>query len=286
MRKTLLLLLATVITLAPDGSAFGSVGSGQSDKSTTARELYVPFEDLNVILEGQPRRVLLSREEYQQLKKAAVTEAEARPSRDAAILAADYRIDVQSGRALITGELSIEVLVPGIHALPLDLAGVGLRKAELDDGNAPIGRSDEGRLDLFVSGKGLHTLRLELVAPLETTAATQVLNYRLPTPAATKVRLTVPGDVEVKAGAETISRELDEAGSVTRFELVPRRGDVSLVMTLNSKLLRQERIVVARSVMVDEVTQVYERLHATFSMTALHKAVDTFEFRLPEGFEV
>lgn len=286
MRKTLLLLLATVITLAPDGSAFGTVGSGQSDKSTTARELYVPFEDLNVILEGQPRRVLLSREEYQQLKKAAVAEAEARPSRDAAILAADYRIDVQSGRALITGELSIEVLVPGIHALPLDLAGVGLRKAELDDGNAAIGRSDEGRLDLFVSGKGLHTLRLELVAPLETTAATQVLNYRLPTPAATKVRLTVPGDVEVKAGAHTISRELDEAGSVTRFELVPRRGDVSLVMTLNSKLLRQERIVVARSVMVDEVTQVYERLHATFSMTALHKAVDTFEFRLPEGFEV
>lgn len=286
MRKTLLLLLAAVAIPHLSASAASGIGLTRTGDAMTARELYVPYEDLNVILEGQPRRVLLSREEYAQLKKAAIAEAEARPGHNAAILAADYRVEVQAGRAAITGELSIEVLVPGIHALALDLAGVGLRKAELDGGNAAIGRSDDGHLDLFVSGKGLHGLRLELVAPLETTAATQVLNYRLPTPAATRVRLTVPGDVEVKAGAETISREVEQDGSATRFELVPRRGDVSLVMTLNSKLLRQERVVVARSVIVAEVTQVYERLHATFSMTALHKAVDAFEFRLPAGFEV
>lgn len=286
MRKTLLLSLSTVVALAWSGHVPGGLAFAKAAEFREVRELYVPFEDLNVILEGQPRRVLMSREEYQELKKAAAAEAEARPGHHAAILAADYRIEIQAGRAVITGELSIEVFVPGVHALALDLWGVGLRKAELDDGNAPIGRSDDGHLDLFVSGKGLHTLRLELVAPLETTAATQVLNYRLPTPAATRLRLTVPGDVEVKAGAETISREVKQDGSVTRFELVPRRGDVSLVMTLNSKLLRQERVVVARSVMVAEVTQVYERLHGTLSMTALHKAVDAFEFRLPEGFEV
>ena len=129
-------------------------------------------------------------------------------------------------------------------------------------------------------------MRLEMVAPLETTAATQVLNYRLPTPAATRLRLTVPGDVEVKSGTETVSRQVDQAAGLTRFELVPRRGDTSVIMTLNSRLLRQERVVVARCVIVDEVTQAYERLHATFSMAVLHKAVDSFGFALPEGFEV
>ena len=42
----------------------------------------------------------------------------------------------------------------------------------------------------------------------------------------------------------------------------------------------------ARSVLVDEVTEAYERLHATISMGVLHRAVDSFRFRVPEGFDV
>ncbi len=286
MRKRMSLLLVTAAILTAGERAMCEGSTIRPSEPPTVREVFVPFEDLNVILEGQPRRVLLTREEYQQLKAAAKAEAESRPELAAAILAADYQIEVQTGRAIIKGELVLEVLRPGVHALTLDLAGVGLRLATLDGANAPIGRADDGHLELFVSGVGQHGLHLELVAPLETTAATQVLNYRLPTPASTRMRMTVPGDVDVKSGAETISRQVDQAAGVTRFELTPRRGDVSLVMTLNSRLLRQERVVVARSVMVDEVTQAYERLHATFSMAVLHKAVDSFEFRVPEGFDV
>ena len=63
-----------------------------------------------------------------------------------------------------------------------------------------------------------------MVAPLETTAARQVLNFRLPRPAAASLRLTVPGDVELKSGADVISRTVDKAARQTRFELLPRDG--------------------------------------------------------------
>ena len=104
--------------------------------------------------------------------------------------------------------------------------------------------------------------------------------------AATQLRLTAPGDVEIKEGADVVSRTVDDAAKVTRFELLPREGDTSLVMTLNSHLQRHQRAVVARSVLIDEVTQAYEKLHATVSLGILYRAVDRFSFAVPEGFEI
>ena len=119
--------------------------------------------------------------------------------------------------------------------MPLELSGVGIRQATLDGDGAPLGFNAEGRLGLFAEGKGRHELALEMVAPLETTAARQVLSFKLPRPSSARMRLSVPGDVEVKSGAEVISREVDEAAGVTRFELLPQQGDAQLVMTLNSR---------------------------------------------------
>ena len=106
-----------------------------------------------------------------------------------------------------------------------------------------------------------------------------MLNFRLPRPAAARCSLTAPGDVETQGRADVISRTVDEVTQVTCFELLPRAGDTSLVMTLNSHLQRQQRAVVARSVLLDEVTQAYEKLHATVSLGILYRAVDQFQFR-------
>ena len=46
------------------------------------------------------------------------------------------------------------------------------------------------------------------------------------------------------------------------------------------------RVVLARSVVVDEITAAYERLHVTASMDILHGATDQFRFVVPAGFEI
>ena len=79
---------------------------------------------------------------------------------------------------------------------------------------------------------------------------------------------------------------MDQAAGVTRFELLPQPGDTTVVMSLNSHLQRRDQAVAARSVLVDEVTSAYERLHATVSLAVLHRAVDRFRFVVPKGFEI
>jgi len=261
-------------------------GTRAGEPEPMVREIYVPFGELDVLLEDQPQRVLLSREEYEELLDKAKVVPEARAPQAAIVASADYVATVEPERARLTGTLAVEVLEEGLHAVKLDLSGVGLRRATLDGRSAAIGRAENGPLELFVEGKGRHELFLEMVAPVETTAATQVLNVRLPRPPAATLRLTVPGDVEIKSGADVAGRVVDEAAGVTRFELLPQQGAMTLAMTLNSRLMRRQRAVVARSVVVDEVTEAYERLHATVSMRVLHQAVDGFRFVVPQGFEI
>jgi hypothetical protein len=252
--------MIAIVTLALS-ILISSIASAQKPEALKppVREIYVPSEEMNVLLEGNTQRVLLSRQEFDDLQaKAKKTPVEVTP-REALILSADYEVTLDNSRAEIKGTLELEVLVDGLHALPLDLVGVGVRRAVLDDRNAPIGRAaaTNGPLTLFVSGRGKHRLLLDMVTYLETNASQQILNFQLPRPAAARLRVTVPGNVEVKQGASLISRTVDETAGVTRLELVPVTGPMQLVMSLNNRQLRQQRVVVVRGIQVAEVTSAY-----------------------------
>ena len=250
------------------------------------REIFVPFTDLDVLLQHQPNRVLLSRDEYNALIEKAKKTPETPAPAPAVSLSGDYNVTVHDRRAHITGTLLIDVLADGLHAVPLDITGVGLQSAKLDGRSAAIGRGDGGRLTLLVEGKGRHRLDLQMVAPLQAEAARQVLQFRLPRTSAARLRLNVPGDVEIKSGAELLSRIFDAQAEVTHFELLARGGTVALVMSPNSRLKRRQRTVVARSVLVAQLTEAYEKLHATVSLDVLHCGVDRFRFVVPNGFEI
>jgi len=276
----LLAIVLTGITL------FASLASAAPPDDKPIREIFVPFDDLNVLLQGDAERAFLTRQEYEDLiAKAKQSPVEHAPHQ-LLLLSADYDATIQQERASIRGTLWIEVLEPGLHAIPLELSGVGIRTALLDGKPAALGRDAQGQVTLFVEGKGQKQLELDLVTVLQTSAAQQSLQFTLPTPAATKLHVSVPGNVEVRSGAAVVSRSVDQQAGVTRFELLPQRGPLSLVMSLNNKLLLERRVVMARSVIVDEMTQAYERLHATVSLGVLHGAVDQFRFRVPAGFEV
>ncbi len=259
-----------------------SIGAGEPSH---VRELYVPFEDLERVLEAAGQRVFLTRQEYAKLLQQADRTADDPPPLSMALLSARYEVTVANSRAQLTGRILLETTVDRLQAVPLDLAHVGVQRATLDGQPAAIGMQD-GQTVLFVSGRGRHELILEMVLPVEVTAARQKLQYRLPTAAAMQWRLVVPGDVEIRGGAEVLQREVDTAAGVTRFELLPSSGDTTLEMTLNNRLAQQQSVVVARQVIVDELTEAYERLHAIASMKMLHGASQRFRIILPDEFEV
>ena len=272
MRSTLILLCA--------------VGLATAAEPEVRRDLMVPFEDLHLLLGSGTQRVLLPQEEFEDLVTRARREEAERPPRSAVLSRAEYTIQVEGEHALIEGTMGLDVLSDGVHALHFPLSGVGLLRLQLGDEGAALGRDATGTLMLVVDKAGAHTLSMAAVAPVQTSAARQKISIRLPSAGAAKLRLTVPGDVEVKSGASVVSRTFDEEKAETRFELLAPRDQLNLEMTLNSRLLKEDRVVLAQSVVVVEVTEAYESLHATVSLDILHRALDRFEFELPTGFEV
>ena len=246
-------LRACLAALALAFCATAAQAQSPADEPRTTREIFVPVADLKVLLESEPHRVLLSRQEYDDLlEKASTRTPEKHVPHPVVTVSSDYDITVEEGRAKLRGTIAIDVLDDGLHALPLDFGGVGLLAAKLDEQPAAIGFAADGRLNLLLSGQGRHQLALDMVAPLEMNSAQQYLGFRVTNAAVGRWRLTVPGDVEIKSGANVVSRVVDEAAKLTRFELLPGapgtpgRGDCIIAMSLNSHLQRSEQAVASR----------------------------------------
>ncbi len=262
-------------------------GTPATPRELPEREIFVPIDDLRVILLSDVQRVLLTREQYDELAaKVRAAHRTAGVKQPAAVLSAEYAAQVEENRVRITGTLIVSAPDDQWSAVELDLSGVALRSAVLDDKPAALGRNPAGTPILFVRGAGRHVLTLEILAAVETAAAERTLGFQIPTPPATRLRLSVPGDVELKSGAAVMRRHKNEAARTTEFELLPRRGRNDLVLSLNNRQLQKDRVVVVHEVFVDEITSAYERLHLTASLAVLHGATDRFRFALPSGFEV
>ncbi len=269
--------------------SLGSTVQGAAPKKPKERKervLFVPFEDLALILNGPNERVFMTRDEYRALQTEAAKRPPTKAPQATVMLNATYEATVQENIATLRGQLEIEVLDPGLHAIPLAVQGVSLRSATLDGKTASIGRGPKGRLVLFVRGQGQHQFELELQTPVVVAAAQQSLQFQLPQAASTTLHVTVSGNVEVKSGASVVQRQYDQTADQTRFELLPENNVMALVMSLNNRRLLQGRVVAARSVLVSELTTSYERLHATVEMRVLHGAVERFLFDVPSGFQI
>lgn len=284
--STLIALLYCLVNPTTHAQQPDANNSPAQASQPAPRELLVPFSDLHVLLGNETRRVFMTREELAKLKADAKHAPDEALPQQVALLSAQYDAKLESGRAILNGQLQIEVLADGLHALPLSISGVGIRSAQLDKQPAALTSADGGIVQLIVQGRGMHELRLEMVLPIATAAAQQSLSWTVPIPPATKFHLSVPGNVEMKSGAAIVNRRVDDAAAVTHFDLLPTPGAMNLVMSLNNKRLRDETTTLARGVMISEITQGYQRLHANLSMNVLHGAADEFRIGIPRDYDI
>lgn len=264
---------------------FAGVCHAQPQPETRVREIFVPFDAISGVLGGENERVFLTREEYRALEAEARKRPPVAAPQPVVLLSADYNATLREGVAVLTGHLELELLSDGLQSVPLPFEGVAIRSAVLDGATAPLARGPQG-LVLFARNPGRHVLDLEFHAPVVISAAQQSLQLRLPTAGSSTLRVAVPGNVEVKSGAQVVARQYDAAADQTRFELLQPAGPLAVVMSLNNRRLREDRVVLSRSVLVAELTTSYERLHATVEMNVLHGAVDRFLFDVPAGFQI
>ncbi|MEL7337747.1 MAG: hypothetical protein AAFN70_16255, partial [Planctomycetota bacterium] len=240
------------------------------DKDTPVirREVFLPMDQLSVLIGGDHQNVLLDRDEYETLRKAAAAvelAAKDQPQLSdttTGIIRADYDIRLEKGRARIDSRMAIDVMRDGLHRITLPVQGVSLRAAfvstdapgspahdqmlqrldtaQADDSAAMVGM-ENNRHHVFLNGNpdGLrHYLVARWAVPVATDRAVQSLSVRLPSVGAGTLRLSVDGDVELKSGAVVISRRVAKDENRTYFELLPSPQTFNLVLSMNNKRKR------------------------------------------------
>lgn len=288
MKKVTLIAMVAVVTCSFFGARVYSQGPSTKDKTPDPfhRHIYVPFESLDILLDGNSNRVLLTRAEYDALLKSARTREIKRAPLDSAIVSAQYTGEISEGVALIKGVLIVEPLNEGLVQIPLPFSGVAIRNATLGDQPAKLWRNEKGQIVLLMTSNSRETLNVEMTVPMQTSAARQSMSIQLPSPSATRFNLTVPGNVEVKSGIPVANRVYDADKNTTEFDLLATRESMTIVMSLNNRLLKDERVAVSRSVMIHKLTPHTQEMHVTCSMDVIHGALEEVEFNVPMGFQV
>jgi hypothetical protein len=279
LRISMLMLLSYCVV-------FGDVPPAIAQQDEMKREIYVPFDDLKTVLASGIQRIYLPRNEYEDLLKKANVKPGDTPPQQALLLSAKYRINILGDSALVVGDFQVESLAVGLQQLPLGFSGVSILDVTVDEDAASLVRDSEQLVRLLLPSIGKSQVQFSMSAAVHHAAAEQTLTVLLPHAANSKIDLIVPGNIEIKSGASVLKRTVDEEQNVTRFELMAKPGLLQITMSLNNKRLKTEEIVVARNVLVAELTQAIQRLHGTFSMQVQQGAASDFRFAIAAGFQV
>ena len=178
MNKTILIATIALVSTALFGKTLFAQDKSAHKKSPKEfhRQIFVPFESLDVLLQGNSNRVLLTRVEYDELLKSAKTREIKRAPLDSAIVSARYSGEVSEGVAIIKGELVVDSLNEGLVQIPLPFSGVAIRSAMVGDQPAKLWRNPKGQIALLTSSKSRQTLTIELTVPMQTSAARQSMS--------------------------------------------------------------------------------------------------------------
>ena len=221
-----------------------SVHGGDTSKAegpdvlSAPRRVYVPMEDLDVVLNRDKRGVLLSNAQFLELSQRAKQNAQeaARLPAKIVLTGAQYDARPTGERLLVTARITFMQFEEGWQMLPLSFQGLSVEKATIDGEPARLGRAGENGqtvLQLFHDRVGKGVLVLEFSAPLAAVGGDKVAVFRPLPRAVQRLRMTVPAGKHLVARGLSVERpaasdqeavyEIDfNGGSEIRLQITDR----------------------------------------------------------------
>ena len=279
-----------VLALAVFSSFFIEINAQENpsspDKKQTTRVLYVPFENLNILFDGSSQHVYLSKKEYEGLLEKAKIEPVEKTPRDFVYSSVEHKSEILGSYAVINTKLTVETFRDGLHAIPIDFKNVSLQSATLGGKPAPLGKNTNNQTIIFLSGKSIHEVDLQFVSLVKVETARQSVGFQLPTAATSTFSIAVAGNVELTSGPAVVGRVYDADVNRTSFQLVPSRDLMSMTMSVNNKKLQAKKSILAKSVVIHELTSNYEQIHARVNVDILYGSTNEVRFGLPSDFQI
>jgi hypothetical protein len=188
-------LLVSLLIFGTHLSAQPPAGNGAAD-GPAGRRVYVPLEDLDVILDQDKQGVILPRAEFLKLAAEAKKQLDENPASPRAIVVsrAQYSARTQDNELVISAVIEFSQLARGWQNVTLPFTGMSVEGAMLDDKPAEIGRAaGDGRpLVVFTRQPGRHTIKLELSTPLVNVGSDQAAGFGLAPISSASLEISLP----------------------------------------------------------------------------------------------
>ncbi|MHC4658092.1 MAG: hypothetical protein ACYS83_02795, partial [Planctomycetota bacterium] len=252
-------------------------------------DIYVPYQDLAVLIEPADKAMLMDRAEFEKLLAAAQANAEGTDSLELGqVRHAEYSATISGEELLLTGKLEVVSASEGPVAVPLGFAQIGLTRVLLDDKPAPLGYDRRGRLTLVVNRKGSYQLEMAGTAKLkELSTGGMQFSIALPAAVAGKMKLSAVGDLEIHATVPASKPIYDKQADRTNTELtVGGQNRLTVVLLGNGRREDDQAILLGESAATISLTRSHQVMNCLYTVHVLRRGVRELQFRLPSEWTI
>src|SRR5262245_28790217 len=254
------------------------------------RRVFVPVEDLDVILEHDKQGVILSRAEFLKLAadaKKNVAETPESPHK-LVVSGAQYMARVQDDQLIVSAVIQLNQLARGWQTATLPYRGLAVESATLDDKPARIGRgAADGRpLVLLSQDAGKHTLKLELAAPLATVGSDKVAAFGLAPISSATLNLSLPAGKFLHVDELPLERSAAADQSATYAVALGGKSGVALRITDRQTQHDGASLVFAGTAIGLHVAPEERTWRAVTSLNVFGKPIDNLTFAVPRSLDI
>ncbi|MCX7406884.1 MAG: hypothetical protein NTZ32_02270 [Planctomycetales bacterium] len=253
-----------------------------------ARRIFVPAEDLDVVVERDKRGAMLTKGKFEELLALAKSNAEQAPPANVPLVLtnSEYAARVVGDQLLLSITAEVTQFASDWQTVSFAMQRLSIEKALLDDEAAMIGRNADGSVSLLSDKPGKHTLKLELSTELNSLGSDQVAAFSLLRAPSGSLTLTLPAGKRLFVGALQLERPAPLEQAADYKVAIGGAPGIQLRITDRAAENAADALTFATTGYGLHVAPGEVTWHALTTLQVFGKPVDRLTFSVPSSLEI
>ncbi len=281
------MVLATVLAWSFSASALAQSRDLATELSD-ARRVFVPAEDIDVVVERDKRGAMLTKGKFEELLALAKANAEKAPPANVPLVltSSEYAARVVGDQLLLSVTAEVTQFASDWQTVSFAMQRLSIEKALLDDEAAMIGRNADGSVSLLSDKPGKHTLKLELSTELNSLGSDQVAAFSLLRAPSGSLSLTLPAGKRLLVGALQLERPAPLEQAADYKVAIGGAPGIQLRITDRAAENAADALTFATTGYGLHVAPGEVTWHALTTLQVFGKPVDRLTFSVPSSLEI
>ena len=289
--KNLIARCLIAVTCFVAWSFAGNVYAQPRDLATElgdARRVFVPAEDLDVVVERDKRGAMLTKAKFEELLALAKANAGKAPPANVPLVLtnSEYAARVVGDQLLLSVTAELTQFAADWQTVSFAMQRLSVEKATLNDEPAMIGRNQDGSVALLSDKPGKHTLKLELSTELNSLGSDQVAAFSLLRAPSGSLSVTLPAGKRLLVGALQLERPAPLEQAADYKVAIGGAPGIQLRITDRAAENAADALTFATTGYGLHVAPGEVTWHALTTLQVFGKPVDKLTFSVPSTLEI